>query len=501
MTPCLNTILGQLELSREEWFCEFILSLMTVGIPALLLFAVFGQIRIARRAKVAGALLLKVRPPRWLIVGCAAAAILTVVPLALLLRRVLSPSNRFDAELEFLFWELLLPIAAPLVAMTLIGLLVILRRLHPYLELREHGVCHGRRFMPWNRVSFAYWLRRRDGLRLEFVNHCGLYYVRKGDIPAIDALLREHIEVANEADAQDSGLASRPRLSSVDRQFHLRTLLLGVVFAALVFSVLATRLERIRRNQQIGMRLEQAGVRVDAMRGRIWGLDFSACNPKTRDEDLAAVDELGDLLFLTLDSTDISDVGLMHMASLKNLNSLSLMKTRITDAGVAHIAGLRNLRTLMLNGTDITDSGLEHLTELTELRYLFLSDTQMDGSGLQSLDKLTKLEMLCLSNSLVDDNALVHLAKLNGLTSLSLRKTRITDAGLQHLAALTNLVSLDLSDTKITDQALANLEGMKHLESLGLSGAGLTKESVETLQKALPQTKIDFTPPAAANPL
>ena len=57
----------------------------------------------------------------------------------------------------------------------------------------------------------------------------------------------------------------------------------------------------------------------------------------------------------------------------------------ITDAGMVHIGSIKSLQTLSVARSPISDSGLQHLKELTALRYLYLNDTKVTNEGVKQL--------------------------------------------------------------------------------------------------------------------
>src|SRR6476620_9957649 len=75
----------------------------------------------------------------------------------------------------------------------------------------------------------------------------------------------------------------------------------------------------------------------------------------------------GEVVVLSLKSTEIHDEDLRYVGRLKSLETLDLENTKITDDGVAHLAGLKNLRYLSIGGTRITDSALQPIGKLTKL--------------------------------------------------------------------------------------------------------------------------------------
>src|SRR6185369_117320 len=63
------------------------------------------------------------------------------------------------------------------------------------------------------------------------------------------------------------------------------------------------------------------------------------------------VSSRGDVVVLSLKSTEIHDDDLRNVGQLNSLEQLDLEYTKITDSGIAHLAGLKNLRYLSISGT------------------------------------------------------------------------------------------------------------------------------------------------------
>ena len=166
-------------------------------------------------------------------------------------------------------------------------------------------------------------------------------------------------------------------------------------------------------------------------------------------------------LVLRGDASDVTDMGLGHIARLGSLTSLNLHDCgEITDAGLAHLAMLQQLASLDLRHCGrITDVGLAHLAKLQQLASLDLSDCgEITDAGLAHLAKLPQLASLDLGLcGKITDAGLMHLAKLQQLASLNLGHCgKITNAGLAHLAKLQQLASLDLEYCgRITDAGRA----------------------------------------------
>jgi hypothetical protein len=145
---------------------------------------------------------------------------------------------------------------------------------------------------------------------------------------------------------------------------------------------------------------------------------------KGADPDLLAVGRLTKVVRLSLADSTVTDLGLTHIKSSKNLAFLHLVNSQVTGAGLVHLTGLVNLSELSLSDSRVTDDGLAHLSGLTRLSKLDLWDTR------------------------VGDDGLAHLISLSELSDLDLTRTDVTDAGISHLDGMKNLSRVDLWDTR-----------------------------------------------------
>jgi hypothetical protein len=133
---------------------------------------------------------------------------------------------------------------------------------------------------------------------------------------------------------------------------------------------------------------------------------------------------------------DPSDAKLAEVGHLMHLKYLSFGGTRaFTDVGLAHLAGLKEMKVLNLSQSQITDAGLAHLAGMTKMNWLNLSNTQINGAGLTHLGGMAGLTCLYLDNTAVTDACAEPLASLGGLMSLYLNGTSVTPDGVGHLEA------------------------------------------------------------------
>ncbi len=189
---------------------------------------------------------------------------------------------------------------------------------------------------------------------------------------------------------------------------------------------------------------------------------------KVTNAGLAHLKHCSELAILSLGNTQVTDAGLVPLKECKKLWSFNLLGEQVTDVGVAHLKDFVSLRNIHLAGTRITDVGLAHLKSCKSLLQIGLDDTKITNAGLENLKDNKRLTHLTLSGTPVTDAGLVHLKGCTVLASLTLQNTATADPGLVHLAALTNLTTLDLRKTKVTAAGIA------------------------TLQKALPNCKVEW---------
>ncbi len=255
------------------------------------------------------------------------------------------------------------------------------------------------------------------------------------------------------------------------------------------------------------------------------------------DDDLRLLSGLPRLRSLLLNDTPITDEGLVHVGQIATLQNLDVRGCPLSNAGMSHLTSLRELRALRLSGqsgaTTVDDAGLAPIGQLTSLKALLLdhlwisevglaelqglkkleelylaqtlvgdeavatlanqfpalkklriSRTQVTGDGLAPLSQLTQLEDLDLSeNSQVTDAGLAALSRLTSLTRLNLWRVPISDAGASHLSGLTNMQWLNLDNTLIGDAALTDLKDMYQLTFLHLGSTGVTDAGLPALER------------------
>ncbi len=215
---------------------------------------------------------------------------------------------------------------------------------------------------------------------------------------------------------------------------------------------------------------------LDGMAG-IWALSVNDC-PRITDEGLRHVGKLKELEFLSLQNCAIRGPGLRGLAGLTKLRKLDLYRNLIGDEGLRHLKRLK-LEDLNLDSTGITDAGLVYLRGATNLRTLMIDDTQITDGGLVNLKGMKRLEYLYLEQTRVSNKGLRHLVELNSLRFLDLRETDVTDAGMPSIARLPALENLDLDNDRITDAGLAYLPRCRRLRQVALRKTDVTDAGVK----------------------
>ncbi len=155
------------------------------------------------------------------------------------------------------------------------------------------------------------------------------------------------------------------------------------------------------------------------------GIDYFATanlvvfvRPDIRDDHLAVLRDLPELRELRLFKANVRGPGFVHVRDLSNLTMIALSHSKatdetldnlchltqlqvliinntlnapkeaaITDAGLVHLASLRNLTSLELNASNVTDAGIVHLAGLSKLTYLSLVGTEMTDDGIAELKR------------------------------------------------------------------------------------------------------------------
>lgn len=131
---------------------------------------------------------------------------------------------------------------------------------------------------------------------------------------------------------------------------------------------------------------------------------------------------------LCLDSPEITDVAMRHMAPFRSLQTLDLFGSRITDTGLTLLHALEHSLTMLeICSGRITDRGVHLLPRLRRLQCLNLSQNPRVGNeGVSALTKLQHLERLNLAGTSASSLCINDLAFMPSLSLVSLHGCRFT---------------------------------------------------------------------------
>lgn len=135
--------------------------------------------------------------------------------------------------------------------------------------------------------------------------------------------------------------------------------------------------------------VEKAGASLMQIAQDTSDLRFSALNVAAdfKDDGLVALKPLaGQIKWVDLARTKITDAGLASVGELKSVTRLHLENTGVTDAGLDQLKNLAQLEYLNLYGTKVTDAGVMKLTGLKNLKKIFLWQTQVTEAGAKKLE-------------------------------------------------------------------------------------------------------------------
>ncbi|MBA4187365.1 MAG: hypothetical protein C0467_05020 [Planctomycetaceae bacterium] len=245
------------------------------------------------------------------------------------------------------------------------------------------------------------------------------------------------------------------------------------------------------------------------------------------DANLKALTTLKQLQTLSLPAYQFSPESMGLLAAFPRLTSFTLRYSDkpLTDQTLAKLKELKGLKTLRLHIGKISEVGVVALSNLTELEVLDLAGSQLQPNAdkaMPHLAKHAKLHELHLgnetpiANNILTDAGLKELASLKRLKTLRLWIGPFTEVGAAslsslteletlyiastipgaskatpHVAKLTKLRDLDISSASMSDvNELVSLKALQVLRLRSQFGAA-TPKGVDVLQKALPNLRVE----------
>ena len=239
------------------------------------------------------------------------------------------------------------------------------------------------------------------------------------------------------------------------------------------------------------------------------------------DLELASIQNLTGLRYLTLPESPLTDRGLMYLINLNNLHTVDLGFTNITDDGLEYLKSLAKLRRLYVDHTKISEQGAQSLREvlpkcnlvsrakrtlrfpeLEALGSLWVAGTTETGKRnwkeigpARSLIEVARRDFVRLE--VKDKDALYHFANLkpDDIQSLDLITDSLEEEDWLNISHLSGLRELRLGGVDIVENGLNHLANLPHLRSLHLTACYLAEGTLEALKSApsLKELKFSFT--------
>ncbi len=260
-------------------------------------------------------------------------------------------------------------------------------------------------------------------------------------------------------------------------QFNLRSLMIGVLIAAVACSFLGRKVQKKHRESAAFDWIRQSGGQV------VYDYQWTFGNYARSNEPSSpwwARKILGENLFNDIDSVAVVNPVAGQSAALR----------KVTQEDLEHLNCLSETKVLLLNRTSVGDDDLRCLDQLTRLEELNLSTTLVTGVGLARNASFHSLETLSFKGSKLSDAGLACVQALPKLKRLDISRTQIHDAGLSHLVGLAELHYLSLARDDITDAAVKHLTRLPGLYLLDLKSTGITDAGAAAILNSLPKCKI-----------
>ena len=83
--------------------------------------------------------------------------------------------------------------------------------------------------------------------------------------------------------------------------------------------------------------------------------------------------------------------------------------SEITDVGLSHLANCKSLESIALRGDSMTNTGIEHLSELPNLKYLAISSLRVTDESIDALARMTELETLVATETRISKDGFIRL--------------------------------------------------------------------------------------------
>lgn len=199
---------------------------------------------------------------------------------------------------------------------------------------------------------------------------------------------------------------------------------------------------------------------------------------------------------LWIPGVTVSPQGLAKLSNAAELRTLVIKGPQVDDRYVSMIDQLRSVRTLQLVQTSLTPDGLKHVARMPGLRHLFISGSRLTPEHIDAICDMAKLEELETFSPGWTDADLEQLVNLQALRQLTISASSITCDGLASLAELPGLEELVLNNmVQLDDACIDQLARIKTLKKVTFKGARVTGQGQRRLEAALPDCTVRIIGP------
>ncbi len=276
-------------------------------------------------------------------------------------------------------------------------------------------------------------------------------------------------------------------------QFSLRSLLLVITVAALVFSWWAFQWQRLDEEETLLKPLRRHGAQItrDGL-SRVSEIEFRRPSGVSN-KDLGKLKHFVHLQRLTLMGSEFTDAALANIEGLNRLEYLSVWLVspdgrELTDEGLSHVGKLTSLRSLKYSAADVSNAGLRYVAQLRSLEELKITCPRATDAGLEVFSELGQLERLSLLwCDRITGTGLEALPRPEILDWLSL--SHVTDEGMKTISRFSGLTLLSIGGPDLTAEGLSYLSEFKRLELLTISESVLDTGALERAVSVLPDLK------------
>lgn len=210
-----------------------------------------------------------------------------------------------------------------------------------------------------------------------------------------------------------------------------------------------------------------------------------------RPGDLDLLQQLPEIGWIQLESTEASELAFEKIAKLPNLWAVDFFDVRLESAGLRHLAASPKLEALNFVDTILDETALKNIASCRHVTGLRLTDISDDS--LRHLSRLHGLKGLGINNCrLTDAGAKLLVDEFPELTTLVIFNASFSDAAVAEFARLPKLEYLLLDDVPITDAGLSELKTCTSLKQVSVKNSKATSAGVTELRKSLPVLEVSI---------